>query len=73
VKRRLNNAPRHVRQIVLDLIDHQGMTARQVADIMPGVNRHNLMQWLAGKERPQLSEGTIDRIIQVVTKAPKVP
>ena len=55
------------------MVENKALSARQIADSMPGVNRHNLMQWLAGKERPQLAEGTIDRIIQVVTKAPKVP
>lgn len=73
MKRRLNNAPRHVRSMVMAMVENKALSARQIADSMPGVNRHNLMQWLAGKERPQLAEGTIDRIIQVVTKAPKVP
>jgi hypothetical protein len=73
VKQRLNNAPRHVRSMVVAMAENKALSARQIADSLPGINRYNVMQWLAGKDRPQLAEGTIDRIIQVVTKAPKVP
>jgi hypothetical protein len=73
VKQRLNNAPRHVRGMVVAMAENKALSARQIADSLPGINRYNVMQWLAGKDRPQLAEGTIDRIIQVVTKAPKVP
>jgi hypothetical protein len=73
MSRRHNNAPRHVRSMVLAMAENKALSARKIADSLPGINRYNVMQWLAGKERPQLAEGTIDRIIEVVLKGPKVP
>lgn len=57
-----------VRQAASD----KAITSRHIVDNLPGVNRYNVLRWLEGEPR-RLAEGTIDRILEVVTKAPQVP
>ena len=67
---KLNTAKRHIRAMITGMADNKALSARQIVDAMPGVNRHNVIRWLAGDHDRRLAEGTIDRIIEVVNKAP---